>query len=378
MSGPLSGARIVELAGIGPAPYATMMLADLGADVIRVDRPDGQPMLPQGGAADVLGRGKRSVAVDLKDSAGLATARRLIDTADVLVDPYRPGVLERVGLSPDDCLERNPGLVFARMTGWGQTGPLAQAAGHDINYIALVGALYPMGRPDDPPPVPLNLVGDFGGGGMLLAFGIVTALFERTQSGRGQVIDVAMVDGVASLLASICGLDALGRWSRERGRNWLDGAAPWYRPYRTSDGQWVTIGALEPQFYDGLLRRLGVDPREWPQWDDAKWPQLHRRLETVFAASTAAEWRELLEDTDACFAPALRIDEAVNHPHLAARGTYVVRGGVVQPAPVPRFARTPGEISGPSPKAGQDTHEVLAELNARADQEQNFIAKTKG
>jgi alpha-methylacyl-CoA racemase len=378
MGGPLAGVRVVEMAGIGPAPYATMMLADLGADVIRIDRPDGQPMLPQGGPADVLGRGKRSIALDLKDSAGLTTARQLIDTADALVDPYRPGVLERIGLAPDECLERNPRLVFARMTGWGQTGPLAQAAGHDINYIALAGALYAMGRPDEPPPVPLNLVGDFGGGGMLLAFGIVAALFERVQSGRGQVVDVAMVDGVASLLASICGLDALGQWSHERGRNWLDGAAPWYRPYRSADGQWVTIGALEPQFYDGLLRRLGVDPSAWPQWDDNRWPQLHRRLETIFAGRTAAEWRELLEGTDACFAPVLRLDQAKHHPHIAARETYVVRNRVVQPAPAPRFTRTPGAIGGPAPRVGQHTAEVSAELNGNRTPEPNFIANQKG
>ena len=359
--GPLGGVRVIELGGLGPGPHGTMLLADLGADVVRIDRP-GDAVLPGDPRAAVLARGKRSVALDLKDAAELDVARRLIDTADVLVDPYRPGVAERLGIGPDACLERNPRLVYARMTGWGQKGPLAGAAGHDLNYIALAGALHPMGSPDAPPRPPLNLVADFGGGGMLLAFGVAAALLERERSGRGQVVDVAMVDGVASLLASLCQLDGQGLWSRERGTNWLDGAAPWYRAYRTSDGRFVTVAALESRFYALLLEKLGLDAGEWPQWDPARWPEQSAQLTGIFAQRTLQDWRELLEGTDVCFAPALRVDEAASHPHVAARGTFLELDGVLQPAPAPRFSRTPGAIQGPPPVPGAHTDEILAEL----------------
>jgi len=361
--GPLLGVRVVELAGLGPGPFGAMLLADLGADVIRIDRPSALAEPLRGGTGgEVMGRGKRSIALDLKDPHELDVARRLIDDADVLVDPYRPGVTERIGLGPQDCLERNPELIYARMTGWGQEGPLANASGHDLNYIALAGALHPMGPADAPPLPPLNLVGDFGGGGMLLGFGIACALFERTRSGQGQVIDVAMIDGVATLLASVCELDAAGQWSHERGSNWLDGAAPWYGVYRTADERFVTVGSLEGKFYSQLLRALALDEREWPQWERERWPGLRSRLEEIFATRTMREWSEALEGTDVCFGPALQIEEASEHPHLAARGVYVERDGVLQPSPSPRFGRTPGAIRGPAPRPGEHTEEVLAEL----------------
>jgi alpha-methylacyl-CoA racemase len=309
-------------------------------------------------------RGKRSVALDLKQDADLDVARALVDAADVVLDPYRPGVAERLGLGPDECLERNPRLIYARMTGWGQDGPYSQAVGHDLNYIALAGALHSMGKPGTPPPVPLNLVGDFGGGGLFLAFGVVAALYERDRSGLGQVLDVAMVDGVASLLTSVCMLDAMGLWSTKRGGNWLDGSAPWYRPYLTADGRYVTVGALEPQFYAHLLERLGLDPDEWPEWDTARWPAMNERLEAIFAARTLGEWCEILDGTDVCFAPVLTVDEAATHPHLAARGTYVEHDGRLQPAPAPRFSRTPGAIRRPPPWPGQHTAEVRREVAA--------------
>ena len=364
--GPLAGVRVIELSGLGPGPFGGMLLADLGADVVRIDRPLGSDgAAPRDAAGAVMERGKRSIVLDLKDPACVESARALIDGADVLIDPFRPGVAERLGLGPDVCLERNPRLIYARMTGWGQEGPIAGASGHDLNYIALAGALHPIGRPGEPPPPPLNLVGDYGGGGMVLAFGIASALYERERSGRGQVIDVAMVDGVASLLAIVCQLDAQGAWSRERGENWLDGASPWYRAYETADGRFVTVAALEAKFYSLLLERLGLDEADWPQWDRARWPALTERLTELFAQRTLDEWRAELEGTDVCFAPALRVDEAARHPQVAARGTYIGDGGVLQPAPVPRFGRTPGAIQGPPPMPGQHTEEVLGELGDR-------------
>jgi alpha-methylacyl-CoA racemase len=364
--GPLAGVRVIELGGLGPGPFGGMLLGDLGADVVRIDRPpEGDGAAPRDPAGAVMERGKRSVALDLKDPAELESARALIDGADVLIDPYRPGVAERLGVGPDECLERNPRLIYVRMTGWGQEGPLAGASGHDLNYIALAGALHPVGSLDAPPPPPLNLVGDYGGGGMVLAFGVACALYERERSRRGQVIDVAMVDGVASLLAIVCQLEAQGEWSRERGGNFLDGSAPWYRAYETADGRFVTVAAIEAKFYSLLLERLGLDEAEWPQWDREHWPALRARLTELFAQHTQDEWRAELEGTDACFAPALRVDEAARHPHITARGTYTEHGGVFQPAPAPRFSRTPGAIQGPPPTPGEHTEDVLAELADR-------------
>jgi alpha-methylacyl-CoA racemase len=357
MEPPLSGVRIIELAGIGPAQHGAMLLADLGADVVRVDRPSAA-----GTPGGVLDRGRRSIALDLKDADGLETARALIAEADVLIDPYRPGVLERLGLDPAGLHSR---LIVARMTGWGQDGPLAQAAGHDINYVALTGALEAMGPPDAVPPVPLNVVGDFGGGGMLLAYGIVVALFERSRSGRGQVVDVAMVDGVASLLAGVLHLRGLGQWNPERGTNWLQGAAPWYRAYRTADGGFITVGSLEAKFYALLLQRLGLDAERWPQWDTERWPALAAELTAIFATRTLDGWREELEGTDACFAPALRLEDAARHPHLVARGTYFTReDGTLEPAVVPRLSRTPGAVPAAAPRVDEHRDEILGELPA--------------
>jgi alpha-methylacyl-CoA racemase len=364
--GPLAGVRVIELGGLGPGPFGGMLLADLGADVVRIDRPpEGDGAAPRDPAAAVMERGKRAVALDLKDPSCRESARALVDEADVLIDPYRPGVAERLGLGPDDCLERNPRLIYVRMTGWGQEGPLAGASGHDLNYIALAGALHPIGPPGAPPPPPLNLVGDYGGGGMLLAFGVASALYERERSGLGQVVDVAMVDGAASLLAIVCQLDAQGGWSHERGENFLDGSAPWYRAYATSDGRFVTVAAIEAKFYSLLLERLGLDEAQWPQWDRDRWPAMTDRMSELFAARTLDEWRAELEGADVCFAPALRVDEAARHPQLAARGTYVAPGGVLQPAPVPRFGRTSGAIQGPPPAPGEHTEELLRELSSR-------------
>jgi alpha-methylacyl-CoA racemase len=346
---------VIELAGIGPAQHGAMLLSDLGADVIRIDRRGST------GSQGVLDRGRRSVALDLKQASDCDCAMRLIGLADVLIDPYRPGALERLGLDPDELCQRHPRLIVARMTGWGQRGPMAQAAGHDINYIALAGALEALGEAHELPPVPLNLVADFGGGGMLLAFGIVSALYERARSGQGQVLDVAMVDGVASLMAGVLHLRSIGGWTPGRGVNWVQGAAPWYRPYETSDGGFVSVGALEEKFYVLLLERLGLDPSEWPQWDTDRWSALASALAHIFGARTLEAWRDELEGTDVCFAPALPLDEAAAHPHLAARGTYVRRDdGTLEPGVVPRFSRTPGNVGHPMPRSRESVADVLA------------------
>jgi alpha-methylacyl-CoA racemase len=369
-AGPFQGIRVVELNGLGPGPFGAMMMADQGAEVIRIDRPTDVPaQMPEQPSPELLARGKRSIALDLRDEQDLAVARRLIDKADVLVDPFRPGVAERLGLAPERCLERNPQLIFARMTGWGQTGPLAERAGHDLDYLAVAGALLPMGAPDQPPPVPLNLVGDFGGGGMLLAFGVAAALFERERSGSGQVLDVAMVDGVATLLTSIFQLRASDLWNDRRHSNWLDGAAPWYRSYRTEDDRFVAVAALEEKFYVRLLAALGLSREEWPQWDTARWPALHRLLDEKFASDSATAWCRLLQPLDVCFAPVLSLDEAAADPHLVARETYVTRDGVLQPSPSPRFGRTPGAIRRPPPWPGQHTEEILGEIDRPTSRE---------
>ncbi len=362
MAGPLAGIRIVELAGIGPAPFAAMLLADLGAEVIRVDRPGGRSS-PVDAGHRILGRGRRSVAVNLKDPAGIEVVLRLAGTADALIEGYRPGVAERLGIGPEHCLAANPRLVYGRMTGWGQDGPLAQAAGHDINYIAVAGALSMVGRSSEAPTVPLNLIGDFGGGGMLMAVGVLAALLGARTTGRGQVVDAAMVDGTATLLSMLLGLRAAGMW-QERGNNLLDGGAPFYDAYRCSDGGYIAVGALEQPFYQALLTGLGLDddPTLPSRDDPAQWAAIRERLGAAFAARTRDEWAARFEGTDACVAPVLDPDEAAQHPHLASRGTYRHDDGLLQPAPAPRFSDTPADFPAPAPAIGADTDSVLAEL----------------
>ena len=366
--GPLSGIRIVELAGIGPGPFAGMLLSDMGADVVRIDR--AQQVNPANFGRqnlEPLYRGRRSVGVDLKKPEGVELVLRLVERADALFEGYRPGVTERLGLGPDVCLARNPRLVYARMTGWGQEGPLAQAAGHDINYIALAGALAHFGRAGGKPTPPINLVGDFGGGGMFMAFGIVCGILEAQRSGQGQVIDVAMVDGTAVLMTMMWGLKALGFWDERLGVNVLDTGAPFYDTYETADGKFVSLGSLEPQFYAELLARLGLDGEDLPaQMDRSGWDRLRERFTEVFRTKTRAEWDELLAGTDACYAPVLTMSEAAQHEHVRARGTIVERDGVPQPAPAPRFSRTPGEITRPAPWPGQHTDEALADWGVDA------------
>jgi alpha-methylacyl-CoA racemase len=366
MAGPLAGLKIIEMVGIGPCPFAAMMLADMGADVIRIDRkpnpkaPNPYPML--GTKFDVMARGRRSLALDLKDPRARQLLLDLVAKADVLIEGFRPGVMERLGLGPDACLDRNPRLVYGRVTGWGQTGPLSQAAGHDLNYVALSGMLHAMGRADSPPAPPLNLVGDFGGGAMMLAFGVVCAAFEAKNSGKGQVVDAAMTDGAALLGSMMYGLRAFGSWSGEREANLLDGGAPFYDCYACLDGKFISIGAIEPQFYAELLALAGIDdPQFGKQWRQADWPILSRKLAALFATRSRAEWSALLEGTDVCFAPVLDMAEAPRHPHNAARGTFVEREGVTQPAPAPRFSRTQAEIGPPPSAPGQDGAAVLAD-----------------
>jgi alpha-methylacyl-CoA racemase len=363
MSGPLSGIRIVELAGIGPGPFCAMMLSDLGAEIVRVDRAE-RARLPRadGPNLDLLNRGRRSVGVDLKSPRGVEVVLRLLERADALIEGFRPGVMERLGLGPEVCLSRNPRLVYGRMTGWGQDGPLARAAGHDINYIALSGALHAIGRGDSPPPPPLNLVGDFGGGGLLLAYGIVCALLERERSGEGQVVDAAMVDGAAALMTIIYGAHASGWWKDERAANMLDGGAHFYDSYETKDGRYVSIGSIEPQFYAQLLELTGLaDAGLPPQMDRRGWAPSKERLAAIFRSKTRDEWCQIMEGTDVCFAPVLSLAEAPEHPHNKARGTFVEVAGVRQPGPAPRFARTPPAIARPPAHAGEHTDETLAD-----------------
>jgi alpha-methylacyl-CoA racemase len=373
MSGPLDGIKVVELAGIGPGPFAGMMLADMGADVLRVDR--AQAVRPGTGteapkpSADLLARGRRSVGVDLKQPDGVDTVLRLVDVADVLIEGFRPGVTERLGVGPDVCLSRNPKLVYGRMTGWGQDGPYATAAGHDINYIALSGTLHAIGRRGEGPVPPLNLVGDFGGGGMLLAFGVVSALVERERSGKGQVIDAAMVDGAALLATFMHGLVQAGVWSHERGTNMLDTGAPYYDTYECSDGKYVSIGSIEAQFYAELLRLSGWgdDPDLPAQNDMSQWPAMKERVAAMFRTKSRDAWCALMEHTDVCFAPGLTTDEAYGHPHNVARQTFVDVQGFTQPAPAPRFSRTPGAISRPPARPGEHTDEALSSWGFELD-----------
>ena len=362
MRGPLEGVRIVELAGIGPGPYACMLLADAGADVLRVDRAVGAPLQPsQGPHWDLLNRSRPSVAVNLKHAAGVALVLDLVAEADGLIEGWRPGVAERLGVGPEPCMARNARLVYGRMTGWGQDGPLASDAGHDIDYIALAGALWPIGRAGERPVPPLNLVGDFGGGGMLLAFGMCAALLEAQRSGQGQVVDAAMVDGAASLTTMTHAFRRLGLWTEGRGVNVLDTGAPFYEVYDTADDKWFAIGAIEPQFYAALLEVLGLSADELPpQNDRAQWPAMKERFAAVFRTRTRDQWAEAFAGTDACGAPVLSPWEAHTHPHNAQRATFVEVEGVVQPAPAPRFSRTPAAVHSPPPVAGQDTDEALA------------------
>lgn len=341
-AGPLRGLKVIEMAGVGPGPHAALMLADLGAQVVRIERPG---MLDD----DLMLRGRVRIELDLRDPAAVTRLSSLIDHADVLLEGFRPGVMERRGLGPRVCLERNPRLVFARVTGWGQTGPLAPRAGHDINYIAMTGALHAIGRPEQRPVPPLNLVGDFGGGSMLVIVGILTALREREISGEGQVVDAAMVDGVGQLSQMMWSLKAQQRWTDERGSNVLDGAAPFYDTYVCGDDRYVAVGAIEPQFYARLLEGLGLDEDCLPaQRDPSGWPELRERFAEVFASRTRDEWVKVFDDTDACVTPVLTYTEAAEHEHAVARGGFVRVDGHVQPAPAPRFSRTPGGVAGPA------------------------------
>ncbi|TQC44544.1 CoA transferase [Rhodococcus sp. WS4] len=341
-SGPLHGVRIVELAGIGPGPFAAMILADLGADVIRVDRAQPDDFLPPPG--DLLRRSRPSVRLDLKSRPDVESVLDLIAGADALIEGFRPGVTERMGLGPDDCWKRNPRLVYGRMTGWGQTGPVAHTAGHDITYLALSGALHLIGREGQAPVMPANLLGDFGGGSLYLVVGILAALWEARESGEGQVVDAAIVDGAANLTTLLHGMRALGEWSTQRGTNLIDGGRPWYDVYRTSDGEWMAVGALEERFFQEFCRLLPLDTDGSDREDPSCWPELRRKIAERFAQRTRSEWTELFAETDACVQPVLSIAEAHENPHLKARGTFVDVAGVMQPAPAPRFGRTPGRV----------------------------------
>jgi alpha-methylacyl-CoA racemase len=362
--GPLAGFRIVEMAGIGPAPFAATLLADMGAEVIRVDRREAADLGLPGREPrfDVLHRGRRSLAVDVKSDAGREVVKRLAANADALIEGFRPGVMERLGLGPDTLLKANPRLVFGRMTGFGQDGPMAQAAGHDIDYIALAGALHAIGRKGQGPVPPLNLVGDFGGGGMFLAFGVVCALLEAQKSGKGQVVDAAMVDGAAYLMAGIYGLFSQGSWLDERGANFIDGGAPYYDVYGTKDGKWLAVGAIEGRFYAELIEKLGLSGKDLAKQHDRKrWPELKEQIAAAIAQRTRDEWEKIFEGSDACVAPVLAMGEVDKHPHNAARSTFVTRDGVLQPGPAPRFSRTSPEMGSPPRPRGADSEAVLAD-----------------
>jgi alpha-methylacyl-CoA racemase len=358
-SGPLHGIRVVEVAGIGPAPLGCMILADLGAEVVRIDRSSGPGLSLVPYRKDTLARGRRSVAVDLKADGGGEVVRQLADKADVFVEAFRPGVAERLGIGPDELLARNPRLVYARMTGWGQDGPLAPHAGHDVDYASIVGAISAIGEAGRKPVFPINLLADFGGGSMFLVSGVLAALVERATSGKGQVVDVAMVDGVATLTAMVHSHIASGIWRDERGTNLLDGGAPFYDTYECADGEYVAVGALERQFFAELVRVLDVADRISDQHDVNRWPEMRELLAETFRTKTRDEWASLFDDVDACVAPVMRLTEASQHPHVAARGTLIETDGVTQPAPAPRFSRTPGSIQGPPRQPGEDTTETL-------------------
>jgi alpha-methylacyl-CoA racemase len=374
--GPLHGLRVVELAGIGPAPLCCMLLADLGADVVRIDRLQASGL----GVAidkrfDVNARGRRSVALDLKVPAGRDAALRVVERSDVLIEGFRPGVMEKLGLGPDVCLSRQPRLVYGRMTGFGQTGPLSEAAGHDLNYIALTGVLHAIGSAAGKPVPPLNLVGDYGGGALYLAFGVMAALFERQRSGQGQVVDAAMVDGAASLASIFYGLQASGQWGEPRGENLLDGGAPFYDTYETADGRFISLAALEPKFFAALAQALGLESRfVTRQYDRREWPAMRTAISLAVRRHTRDEWCAQLEGSDACFAPVLSFDEAPLHAHAQARAGFVAVGGVMQPAPAPRFARTPAALPSAAPDVGEHTAQVLAECGFSAEELHGLMA----
>lgn len=380
MAGPLAGLKVVEMVGIGPAPFGAMLLADMGAEVIRVDQVRNDPM-PEAYSAlntrfDVQARGRRSLAVNLKSPAGQQTVLRLIAQADAVIEGFRPGVMERLGLGPDLCLARQPKLVYGRMTGWGQDGPLAQVPGHDINYIALTGALAALGSADQPPVPPLNLVGDLGGGGMLLAFGIVCALLEAQRSGQGQVVDTAMTDGSALLMSMFYGLRAAGQWSDTRSANLLDGGAHFYGSFACADGLHVAIGPLEPQFYQRLLLLCGInEPAFQRQMDTTQWPALRRSLAGLFKIRSRAQWCDLLEGSDACFSPVLNMADAPHHPHNVARNTFIDIEGVTQPAPAPRFSRTPPARPIRPPASGEHSAQILQDWHFSADEIAALLAE---
>lgn len=355
--GPLKGLKIVEVSGIGPGPFCGMLLADLGADVVCIDRASPSLVTP---ATDCTRRGKRSIVLDLKTPADRELLLRLVEKADAMFEGFRPGVMENLGLGPDHCMAVNPRLVYGRMTGWGQVGPLSRAAGHDINYIALSGVLNAIGRGGEKPVPPLNLVGDFGGGAMFLALGMVCAMLETQKSGEGQVIDAAMTDGSALLMSLFYSLQAQGQWSTQRGRNLVDGGTPFYDTYETSDKKFISVGAIEPQFYALLLSKLGLDTEQYrEQYDSDGWPELRKSLGAVFKLRSRDEWCELLEGSDACFAPVLDLREAPGHPHNQARNTYIDVAGMTQPAPAPRFSRTRPEVASPPSTPGSDKASVL-------------------
>ena len=368
--GPLQGVKVIELAGIGPGPFCAMMLSDMGAEVIRVERAGAvSPGDPDDPPKDVLARGRRSIGVDLKNPDGVETVMKLVEQADVIMEGFRPGVTDRLGIGPDDCLARNPKIVYGRMTGWGQEGPYAMAAGHDINYIALAGALAPIGRNGEGPLPPLNLFGDFGGGGMYLAFGLVCGVLEARQSGKGQVVDTAMVDGAASLMNMFWGMKAMGVWNDERGTNMLDTGSHFYDTYECSDGESISIGYIEPQFYAVLLELSGLGRQEGlaKQKDRAEWAAMKQRVSDLFKTKTRDEWSAIMEHSDVCFAPVLSMDEATQHPHNVERGTFIDVGGMTQAAPAPRFSRTSPVVQGPASHPGADTDSVLADYGFDAD-----------
>ena len=373
--GPLAGLKIVELAGIGPAPLCCSLMSDLGANVLRIDRNfDSKLGVPRDRRTDLLRRGRKSVSIDLKNPKGVQTVIRLIEVSDVVVDPFRPGVTEKLGIGPEDCFVSNKKLIYARMTGWGQTGPLAHAAGHDLNYLSLTGIVHAIG-PEEIPTPPLNVVADMGGGAMSMALGILAGVYEARNSGQGQVVDISMTEGSAYLALAMYGMAAVGDYSHKRQDNILDGGAPFYRCYKTKDGKFISVASIEAKFYDLLLEKTGLS-REGnlpDQLDKSKWPEMHERFERIFKSKTQTEWCNIMEGSDVCFAPVLTFNEAPHHPHNKARGTFVDIEGIPQPNPAPRFSRTPGSIKGAAPDYGQNTREGLVEWGFQETEVQELI-----